>query len=71
MVFAAGRRSFDGDCSTYDTVGNTLAVYQAGQDADGDGVPDEGETPYACVPLELTGRRFTIRPSCEPSSAGT
>jgi hypothetical protein len=69
MVFCSGTKLFrEGDCGTYDTVGNTLAVYLVGQDADGDGVPDVGETPVACVPLELTGRRLSIRPPCTPSS---
>jgi hypothetical protein len=69
MVFCSGTKVFrEGDCGTYDTVGNTLAVYLVGQDLDGDGVPDIGETPVACVPLELTGRRFSIRPPCTPSS---
>ena len=70
MVFCSGTKVFrEGDCGTYDTVGNTLAVYRVSQDEDGDGVPDMGQTPVACVPLELTGRRLSIRPPCTPSSA--
>ena len=69
LVLSSGTKLFrEGDCGTYDTVEGTLAVYLVGQDADGDGVPDAGEDPVACVPVELTARRLSIRPPCTPSS---
>ncbi len=43
----------------------TLAVYLPSQDVDGDGFPDAGEMPIACVPVTLTGRRMNILPPCE------
>jgi hypothetical protein len=49
----------------------TLAVYLVSQDADPDGIPDDGETPFACVPVELTARRMSILPPCKPSPLGT
>jgi hypothetical protein len=68
LVLSSGTKVFrEGDCRTYDTVGGTLAVYRVEQDADGDGVPDAGETPVACVPVELTARRMSIVPPCQPT----
>ena len=58
LVVSSGTKVFRaGDCGIHDTVGGTLAVYLASQDADGDGFPDDGATPVACVPIELTARR--------------
>jgi hypothetical protein len=72
LVVSSGAKVFrDGDCSMYDTVGGTLAVYLPAQDANGDGFPDDGETPVACVPIELTARRMGILPPCKPSPLGT
>jgi hypothetical protein len=66
LVVSSGTKVFrEGDCDTYDTE-CTLAVYLVGQDADGDGAPDAGELPIACVPVELTGRRMNIVPPCKP-----
>ena len=68
LVVSSGAKVFrEGDCSVYDTVGGTLAVYLVGQDANGDGLPDDGETPVACVPIELTARRMRVLPPCVPS----
>ena len=67
LVVSSGAKVFrEGDCGAYDTVGGTLAVYLPGQDADGDGFPDEGETPIACVPIELSARRMSVMPPCQP-----
>jgi hypothetical protein len=66
LVLSSGTKQFrEGDCNTYDTV-CTLAVYGVAQDSDSDGVPDAGEVPVACVPVELTGRRMSIVPPCTP-----
>lgn len=72
LVVSSGAKVFrEGDCNVYDTVGGTLAVYLVGQDANGDGYPDDGETPVACVPIELTARRMSILPPCTPSPMTT
>jgi hypothetical protein len=72
LVVSSGAKLFrEGDCGIYDTVGGTLAVYLPAQDADGDGFPDDGETPVACVPIELTGRRMSVLPPCKPSPVST
>jgi len=42
----------------------TYAVYLAGQDADGDGFPDEGEEPISCTPFAFTGRRLHVMSEC-------
>jgi hypothetical protein len=67
LVVSSGAKVFrDGNSGIYDTVGGTLSVYLAGQDADGDGFPDDDETPMACVPIELSARRMSILPPCQP-----
>ena len=69
LVLSSGTKLFrEGDCNTYDTVGGTLSVYLASQDADGDGVPDIGKVPIACVPVALTARRMSIVPPCTPKT---
>ncbi len=68
LVVSSGAKVFrEGDCGVYDTVGGTLSVYLVAQDANGGGPPDDGETPVACVPIELTARRMSILPPCQPS----
>jgi predicted ester cyclase len=43
------------------------AAYTADQDADGDGFPDEGQEPVACLPYTFTSRRVTVMPvTCIP-----
>jgi len=42
----------------------TLATYMAEQDADGDGLPDEGQVPAACTPFSFTSKRLKIMPPC-------
>src|SRR5262245_43954343 len=65
LVLSSGTKVFrSGDCSTYDTVGGKLAVYLASQDADGDGAPDAGQVPVACVPVTVTARHMKVVPPC-------
>lgn len=45
----------------------TLATYLADQDADGDGMPDEGQAPTVCVPYTFTSKRFRTMPACVPT----
>jgi len=45
---------------------STLSSYMAAQDADGDGLPDEGQEPIACTPFPFSSRRVRIRPACVP-----
>ncbi len=43
------------------------AYYLASQDADQNGMPDDGEEPIACVPWGWTGQRLTIMEGCAPT----
>ena len=59
---------------TFDLVGPDLAqgqgtgaYYMAAQDADQDGLPDEGQEPVVCVPWGWTAKRLTIMPGCVPT----
>lgn len=45
----------------------TSATYLAGQDADGDGLPDEGQVPAVCMPFPFTSKRVKIMPACVPT----
>jgi hypothetical protein len=44
----------------------THAFYDASADANGDGLPDEGQEPVACFPYAITGRRVLLMPPCVP-----
>jgi hypothetical protein len=44
----------------------TVALYLAEQDADGDGLPDEGEAPTTCLPFPFMAKRLHVMPLCEP-----
>ena len=44
----------------------THAFYLASQDADGDGLPDEGQEPVACFPYISTAKRVQLMPPCVP-----
>jgi len=46
---------------------STLSSYLAGQDADGDGLPDAGQEPIACTPFPFTSKRVKIMPACVPT----
>ena len=54
-----GPNTNEGEC--------TLAMYMAEQDVDGDGFPDEGQEPVACLPFTYTSRRLTMMPGCVPT----
>ncbi len=43
---------------------HNLGVYLPFQDADGDGLPDAGQTPVACVPLTSISTRIPVLPAC-------
>ena len=45
----------------------TVATYLAEQDADGDGLPDEGQEPVLCLSFTVTSRRLTMMPGCVPT----
>ncbi len=45
----------------------TIAAYRADQDADHDGLPDDGETPVDCSVLTHTGKRLGLMPRCTPA----
>ena len=44
----------------------THAFYVPSQDADGDGLPDEGQEPVACFPYISTAKRVQLMPPCVP-----
>jgi len=44
----------------------THAFFLASQDADGDGLPDEGQEPVACFPYVSTAKRVPLMPPCVP-----
>jgi steroid delta-isomerase-like uncharacterized protein len=43
------------------------SFYMAAQDADQDGIPDEGEEPFFCYSPTWTGKRLTALPGCTPA----
>jgi hypothetical protein len=45
----------------------TVATYLAAQDADGDGLPDDGQKPAMCSAFTVTSRRLTMMPACVPT----
>ena len=55
----SGQDSFEGEAM--------LSSYLAEQDADGDGLPDEGKAPAACTPFAFTAKRLNIMPPCIPT----
>ena len=44
----------------------TVSVYAAAQDADGDGFPDEGQEPVACLAFAGMAKRVKVMPQCVP-----
>lgn len=44
----------------------THAFFLGSQDADGDGLPDEGQEPVACFPYISTAKRVQLLPPCVP-----
>jgi hypothetical protein len=44
----------------------THAFYLPSADADGDGLPDEGQEPVACLPYTITSKRVVLMPPCVP-----
>lgn len=45
----------------------TMAVYLASQDADSNGLPDEGQEPAVCMPFSFKCTRLTVMPGCVPT----
>jgi len=45
----------------------TISTYLAAQDADGDGLPDEGQKPTICTPFTYTSKRLKALPGCVPT----
>jgi hypothetical protein len=45
----------------------TVAYFDAEQDEDGDGFPDEGEKPLICLPFKAEFKRVELQPQCKPS----
>ena len=43
------------------------AFFLASADADGDGLPDEGQEPIVCVPYSITSKRVSLMPPCIPT----
>ena len=43
------------------------SVFLPSQDADGDGLPDPGQQPVACAPLQTISTRVPILPPCTPA----
>jgi steroid delta-isomerase-like uncharacterized protein len=44
----------------------THAFYLPSADANGDGLPDEGQEPIACFPYTITSKRVGVMPPCVP-----
>lgn len=44
-----------------------MSVFLPSQDADGDGLPDPGQQPVACAPLQTISTRVPILPPCTPA----
>jgi hypothetical protein len=47
-------------------VAHSYSVYLGAQDADGDGLPDEGQSPIACVPFQSLDTQLPLLPPCQP-----
>ena len=60
-----GTLTCEGDANVASDV--TLSVYTAAQDADMDGLPDEGEEPMCIGPNDFgSAQRIPLMPRCEP-----
>ena len=44
----------------------THSFYAPFQDADGNGLPDDGQEPVACFPYTITSKRVQLMPACVP-----
>lgn len=64
IVVMSGVETYTDDASVQEAT-FTAAIYLAEQDKDGDGWPDEDESPQMCLPLTLTSPRMPILPMCE------
>lgn len=49
--------------------GGTVAIYLPHQDANGDGFPDEDETPIVCIPYTVMSKRIQPTRPCEVAPA--
>jgi len=47
--------------------GGTHAFFLSSADADGDGLPDDGQEPIACIPYTITSKRVGLMPPCVPT----
>ncbi len=47
-------------------VDHYLAIFLAAQDADGDGLPDKGQVPIACVPFVSIDTSLPLMAPCKP-----
>jgi hypothetical protein len=48
----------------------THAFYAPSQDADDDGLPDDGQEPVACFPYTITSNRVQLMHACVPPLEG-
>ncbi len=46
----------------------TISIYLAAQDADSDGLPDEGQEPTICMPFTYTSKRLKSMSGCVPAT---
>jgi len=67
IVVMSGMETYTDDASVQEAT-FTSAIFLANQDKDGDGWPDEDETPQMCIPFQLTSKRMSILPMCEVMS---
>lgn len=48
-------------------VSHNFGIYLPAQDADGDGLPDKGQSAVACVPVPSLDTRLPLSPPCTPA----
>ena len=50
-------------------VSHNFGIFLPGQDADGDGLPDEGQSPAVCIPYASLDTRLPLLRPCTPTPA--